>query len=86
MYTAEFVPDTIEDAIAKYSAMLANFVSIFDAINERGMDFVRDEMGVNPQGTQDETLLILIAYQTALVNVLNDLENIESKMRKDSNV
>lgn len=69
---------TLEALIDRYNEMLQNFVRTEDAIKEQGIDVVR-QLGIIPpesEATQQVALAILTAFQTALVNVMNDLETV----------
>lgn len=77
-------PSTLADLIDKYTHMLEGFVAAFDAIQASGIDAVRGLLNVESDLDEDNALIILTAYQTALVNVLNDLESVEKQMRVGS--
>lgn len=77
---------TLEALIERYNEMLTNFVRTEDAIKEHGLEYVR-ALGILSPGDDNihdnHALAILAAFQTALVNVLNDLEGV-LKTQKES--
>lgn len=74
---------TLEALIDRYTEMLTNFTKTEDIIKGYGIDYAREIGLVPPSDVNDQaTLAVLAAFQTALVNVLNDLEGVLASQKE----
>lgn len=74
---------TLQALIERYNEMLTNFVHTEDIIKQNGLDYARKLGLVPPSDVNDEaTMAVLAAFQTALVNVLNDLDGVVAAQKE----